>query len=92
METSREKYGVGHQKALTRETESRTVLKVLRLECRSDDTFLDSVMQARLCVRLRSLRLLRGELTVELALCKAPELLLRGFLERYGKAYLYLVH
>lgn len=45
------------------------MLEVFRLECRSDDTFLDGVMQARLCVRLRSLRFfLRGESVVEIAL------------------------
>ena len=36
------------------------MLEVFRLECRSDDTFLDGVMQARLCVRLRSLRFFKG--------------------------------
>ncbi|RAK99680.1 uncharacterized protein BO80DRAFT_121160 [Aspergillus ibericus CBS 121593] len=51
----------------------RTVLEVFRLECRSDDTFLDSVMQARLCVRLRSLRFfLRGSRQWG-GRCKAPK-------------------
>lgn len=44
------------------------MLEVFRLECRSDDTFLDGVMQARLCVRLRSLRFFKGGSVVEIAL------------------------
>lgn len=71
------------------ESDDRTVPNALRLECRSDDTFVDSVMQARLCVRL-----IRGEPTVEMALCKAPERLRRGFggLWKYGKSIGLLVH
>lgn len=53
---------VGEELFLTEDrrelSESRTVLKVSK--SRSDDAFLDSAMQARLCVRLR-LRSFKGE-------------------------------